>query len=261
MGKVRTRILGLEDLEKQQKEEQKKRAAEKKRAGEESAEAEETKKEEVKETKKDKKEKKSVVAKKKGKKHREALKKVDASKAYTVTEAIVVLKKIKYAGFDESVELHLNLDETGLKGEVYLPHSTGKTVRVSVVSDEVLSKLEKGIIDFDVLVTHPSFMPKLAKFAKVLGPKGLMPNPKAGTVSTNPDEVVKKFSKGVLRWKSEPKFPLLHQMVGKISTEEKALEENVVTFLKTVGKPHIKAAYLKTTMSPSVKLDLEVIFA
>ena len=114
----------------------------------------------------------------------------------------------------------------------------------------------QGKIEFDVLVTHPSFMPKLAKFAKVLGPKGLMPNPKAGTVSTKPEEVVKKFEKGMLRWKTEAKFPLIHQMIGKISFEEKKLIANAEKFIEAVGKTHIKNAFIKTTMSPSIKLEM-----
>jgi large subunit ribosomal protein L1 len=128
-----------------------------------------------------------------------------------------------------------------------------------IVDDKILEKIEQGVIDFDVLVAHPSFMPKLAKFARVLGPKGLMPNPKAGTVSPNPEEVVKKFEKGVLRWKTEPKFPLIHQLIGKISFDEKALIENAAAFVKAVGKPHIKAVFIKTTMSPSLRLDVEKI--
>jgi large subunit ribosomal protein L1 len=120
-----------------------------------------------------------------------------------------------------------------------------------------LANIEKGKIDFDILVTHPSFMPKLARFAKVLGPKGLMPNPKAGTISANPEEVVKKFSKGVLRWKTEPKFPLIHQMIGKISFETKALAENAEKLINVVGKTHVKKAVIKSTMSPSIKLEVE----
>ena len=156
--------------------------------------------------------------------------------------------------FDQSVELHFVVDETGLKGEIELPFSTGKIVRVKIVDDSVLSDLEKGKIEFDVLVTHPSFMPKLAKYAKVLGPKGLMPNPKAGTVSMKPEEVVKKFEKGMIRWKTEAKFPLIHQMIGKISFEEKNLLANAEKFIEAVGKIHIRKAYIKTTMSPAVKL-------
>jgi len=116
--------------------------------------------------------------------------------------------------------------------------------------------LEKGKIDFDILITHPSYMPKLVKYAKLLGPKGLMPNPKAGTISDKPEEVVKKFQKGMIRWKTEPKFPLVHQLIGKISMEEKALEENIKKFIQSVGEKHILSAFIKTTMSPSVKIKL-----
>ncbi len=277
MGKIRTRTIGLEDVEEQEKQEAKERAKVKKeekkhkkassKAMEELKSVEAKEKAEVQEeggevveksepVKEKKEEKKAVSSHVRGKKYREAMKQVDKNKVYGLAEAIALLKKIKYASFDESVELHLNVKEQGIKGEVALPHATGKTVRVKVVDDALLETLEKGVIDFDVLVTHPSFMPKLAKFARTLGPKGLMPNPKAGTVSTNPDEVVKKFEKGTLRYKTEPKFPLMHQLIGKISHEEGALVENADAFLNAVGRTNITAAFIKTTMSPSLKIQI-----
>ena len=100
-------------------------------------------------------------------------------------------------------------------------------------------------------------MPKLLPFARLLGPKGLMPNPKAGTISPNPEIVAKKFLKGSLRYKTEAKTPIIHQMMGKISFENKALEENISAFIKSVGTNHILSGYVKTTMSPSVKLKIE----
>lgn len=285
MGKIRTRIIGDESLEKQQKAEQKQRSQEKKSAkkihlsgmkggermktveADESSLAKMAKAKAILEqptpipnlpkTPNLPKSPKSPKAKPRGKKYEEAKRLVDKTKSYLLEEAIDLLKKMKPPKFDESVELHLNVDETGLKGEIILPHSTGKSVKVTVVDDTVLANIEKGKIDFDILVTNPSYMPKLAKFAKVLGPRGLMPNPKAGTISTTPEEVVKKFSKGVLRWKTEPKFPLIHQMIGKLSLETKALVENAVKFINAVGKPHIRKAFIKSTMSPSVKIDLE----
>ncbi len=265
MGKIRTRVLGYEEVEKEQKEEQKKRSAEKK-AKEGKGEKDETEvegqaaQEQSEKPKKSKKGKKSrnMPVHVKGKKYQKSLEKVDKTKTYTLLEAVELLKKIKFASFDESVELHLNVDETGLKGEIELPHSTGKTVRVKIVDDAALESIEKGIIDFDILIAHPSFMPKLAKFARVLGPKGLMPNPKAGTVSPKPEEVAKKFEKGTLRWKTEPKFPLVHQMIGKISAEDKAIVENASAFMKAVGVKHIKQAVIKSSMSPGVKIAVEV---
>ncbi len=279
MGKIRTRVLGNEDVEKKQKKEQKEKSAKKKVEKKTSKSTEALIAAESKEKmekaspdgsendmasgwdKKQSKEEKSSKSEKKahvrGKKYKDAKKKVDQKKAYSLKDSIPVLKKLKYASFDESVELHLNVDEQGLKGEIALPHSTGKTVRVKIADEKLLDQIENGVIDFDILVSHPSFMPKLAKYARTLGPKGLMPNPKAGTVSTNPEEVVKKFEKGTLRWKTEPKFALIHQMIGKISFEEIQLVENAQAFLLSVGKAHIKGAYIKTTMSPSLKLDLE----
>lgn len=277
MGKIRTRTIGLEDVEEQEKQEARERAKAKKeekkhkKAGskameelksveaKEKAEEQEGEKEVVEKSepvKEKKEEKKAVSTHARGKKYKEAMKQVDKMKVYGLAEAIALLKKIKYASFDESVELHLNVKEQGIKGEVALPHTTGKTVRVKVVNDALLESLEKGVIDFDVLVTHPSFMPKLAKYARTLGPKGLMPNPKAGTVSTNPDEVVKKFEKGTLRYKTEPKFPLMHQIIGKISHDEKDLVENADAFLNAVGRANITAAFIKTTMSPSIRLQM-----
>jgi len=260
MGKVKPRLIGDTEIEEKQKKEQKAKAMEKKML----KKKDEKNVEEVSEVVVEKKEKKSSTkssapkaAAVKGKKYQEAKKMVEAGKFYSLNEAIAILKMMKLVKFDQSVELHFTVDETGLKGEVELPFSTGKVVRVKVVDDSVLNDLEKGKIEFDVLVTHPSFMPRLAKFAKVLGPKGLMPNPKAGTVSTKPEDVVKKFEKGMLRWKTEAKFPLVHQMIGKISSKESDLIANAEKFIGAVGKSHIQSAYIKTTMSPSVKLELQ----
>lgn len=265
MGKVKPRLIGDTEIEEKQKKEQKAKAAEKKMLKKKDIKIEEkvvdvgvdnepsVEKKEKKVVKKTASVKTSAV---KGKKYLEAKNMVDKNKFYSLQEAVDILKKMKLTKFDQSVELHFTVDETGLKGEVELPFSTGKVVRVKVVDDSILSDLEKGKIEFDVLVTHPSFMPRLAKFAKVLGPKGLMPNPKAGTVSTKPEDVVKKFEKGMLRWKTEAKFPLIHQMIGKISNEEKNLIANAEKFVSAVGKAHIQSAFIKTTMSPAVKLEL-----
>ncbi len=145
------------------------------------------------------------------------------------------------------------------QAEALLKQYGQNTLREQQRKNIILEQIEQGVIDFDVLVAHPSFMPKLAKFARVLGPKGLMPSPKSGTVSTNTEEVVKKFEKGTLRWKTEPKFPLIHQLIGKLSSDEKMLIENAQTFVNSVEKMHIKGAFIKSTMSPSMKLDIDKI--
>jgi large subunit ribosomal protein L1 len=278
MGKIRTRILGLEEVEKKQKEEQKKRTEEKKKVrapglkGGERMVAVEVKEEELvklekakkileekpkKEEKKEEKTAAPVRKKGRGKKYQVLKKMLDKNKTYSIKEAVSLMKKMNQFGFDQTVELHLNVDKTGLKGEVELPYSTGKTVRVAIVDDQVLVQIEKGEINFDVLIAHPSYMPKLARFARILGPKGLMPNPKAGTISDKPEEVAKKFEKGLLRWKTEPKFPLIHQAVGKLSLDEEKLVANGLAFLKSVGRKHIRTAFVKATMTPSLKLSLE----
>ena len=261
MGKVKPRLLGNEEMEEKQKKEQKAKSMEKKMLKKKSTTTEavmekEVKIEEPKKNPKLKKSQKTPTVNLHGKNYQEARKMIDRNKYYSLKEAVILLKKLKLAKFDQSVELHFVVDETGLKGEIELPFATGKIVRVKIVDNSVIADLEQGKIEFDVLVTHPSFMPKLAKFAKVLGPKGLMPNPKAGTVSLKPEEVIKKFEKGMLRWKTEAKFPLIHQMIGKVSFEEKNLLANAEKFIEAVGKNHIKNAFIKTTMSPSIKIDI-----
>ena len=260
MGKVRTRVLGVEDIEKEQKEKQKERSLKKGKQKVPDIKQEEKKEDKL--VEKTDKAKTSTKAKKlhvRGKKYQASKKKINKDKKYSVSEALKTLKSIKYTKFDESVEIHMNVEEKGLNGEVEFPHSIGKSERVSIVNDELLEKIEKGIIEFDVLISHPSFMPKLAKYAKVLGPKGLMPNPKTGTISTNPESVVKKYNKGTLRWKTESKFPLIHQMIGKISFDEKQLVENIKVFIDSVQKNKIQKMFIKTTMSPSIEIDLEKI--
>lgn len=274
MGKIRTRILGLEEIEEQQKKKQKEKSVEKKKIrapglkGGERMVAVEVNKEELEKMEKAKKiveeaekkilkKQKEVKKKNRGKNYQKAKAQIDKSKLYPIKKAISLLRKIKYTKFNDSFELHLNVDKVGLKGEVDLPYSLGKKIKVAIVDDKVLAQIEAGRIDFDVLITHPSFMPKLIKYARILGPKGLMPNPKNGTVSTTPEETAKKFERGLLQWKTESKFPLIHQMIGKMSQKDEELEQNIKAFLKAVGFNHIKEAYLKTTMSPSVRIQVE----
>ncbi|HRN95918.1 MAG TPA: 50S ribosomal protein L1 [Candidatus Levybacteria bacterium] len=180
---------------------------------------------------------------------------VDKNRTYTVKEAVETLKKFKTSKFDETIELHLNVTEKGISGQVTLPHGTGKKLRIVVADDAVIEEIESGKINFDVLVAKPEQMPKLAKVARVLGPRGLMPNPKNGTVTSNPDEVIAKLSAGQMSYKTEAKDPIMHLSVGKISFEEKKLEENVQTMLTSVGTAKIKSATLKSTMSPGIKIS------
>lgn len=181
---------------------------------------------------------------------------VDKTKMYDLKEAIDLLKKICKTKFVSSVELHINTTEKGIKQKATLPFGTGKKVKVAVVDDQILKDIEAGKIDFDILIAHPSFMPKLAKLAKILGPKGLMPNPKNGTVTPDTEKAIANFSKGQIQIKTEADFPLIHQLIGKINMETKELTANIQTVIEAVKKNRIKTAYLSGTMTPSVKLDI-----
>src|SRR3989344_2879519 len=187
-----------------------------------------------------------------GKAYLKAKKSIDKAKKYSLKEAVEIIQSLEKRGFDESIELHLKTIDTGLKGSVSLPHGTGKALRIVVADDGIVAKLEKGSVDFDVLITTPAFMPNLVKYAKLLGPKGLMPNPKQGTVTDDTDGAIKKFSKGQLYFKTEPKFPLMHITVGKKSFTSSQLVENVKSFVSAVGRQKIQSMYISSSMSPSV---------
>lgn len=189
---------------------------------------------------------------------------VDKNKKYKLDEALELLEKLKRATFDESVELHFNTHEKGVSGSFTLPHGTGKQMRVVIANqtedpkavEDLVKNIEAGKIDFDVLIATPDAMPKLARVARVLGPRGLMPNPKNGTVSPKPEDVAKQFAGGQINFKTEAKFPLLHLNVGKLSFGDKKLAENIKVAVEAVKTKHIKTATLKSTMSPGIKLEL-----
>lgn len=188
---------------------------------------------------------------------------VDRAKAYSLEDAIQLLPQLKRAKFDETVELHLTTTETGISGSVSLPHGTGKHIRIAIARgdnqkelDDLLKRIEAGSIDFDILIATPDAMPKLARVARILGPRGLMPNPKAGTVTTTPEEVAKNYEAGQINFKTEAKFPLLHIAVGKVSFGADKIRDNVKTVLQAIDKKKIKNATLKSTMSPGIHLDI-----
>jgi len=274
MGKIKIKTLGLEDTEKQDKEAAKRKREQKqlrKAAGEEPKEEKtievaapvEAKPESVaskaEETETVEKKKKKVASKKKvrGKMYLDHKKKIDATKRYNLVDALKMIQALSKRGFDESIELHLTVLDTGLKGDVSLPHGTGKELRVVVADDVLIANLDKGVVDFDILITTPAFMPKLVKYAKLLGPKGLMPNPKKGTVTEDTDKAKANFSKGLLYFKTEAKFPLMHLSIGKKSFTESQLVENITSFAGAVGKQKIRAMFLSLTMSPSVQVNVE----
>lgn len=187
---------------------------------------------------------------------------VDRTKLYPLAEAIVLVKKTSLTRFDGTVELHINLNPASIgekgdfRGSVTLPHGTGREVRVAIADDALVAAIELGKIDFDVLVAHPSMMSKLAKVAKTLGPKGLMPNPKNGTVSPTPEKRAKELSHGQVNFKSEPGNPIVHMPVGKISFDDEKLMANVSAIFSAIGNNKILRATLASTMGPGVKLSL-----
>ena len=184
--------------------------------------------------------------------------KIDRTKFYPVEEAVKLVKSTNITNFDATVTVHLNLvgKDAPTRLELTFPYLAGAAKKVAIVSDEILANLEKGKIDFDILVTHPSFMPKLAKYAKLLGPKGLMPSPKAGTVTPDPEKKAQEFAAGKTMIKAEAKFPLMHITVGKISQKEEELIQNIRTLLEAVKPRNIGKATLASTMSPGIKLQL-----
>ncbi|MBI2034125.1 MAG: 50S ribosomal protein L1 [Candidatus Levybacteria bacterium] len=200
--------------------------------------------------------KKQAKKRTRSKRYDVAAKLVDKTKKYSLSEALALLPKLHIAKFDESIELHINTLEQGVSGIVSLPHGTGKKIRVVIADDKLIEDIIKEKINFDILLAEPSMMAKLAKVAKILGPRGLMPNPKNGTITANPEDAIKKFKAGQIRFKTETKAPIIHLTVGKISFGEKKLTDNITTILNAVQKQKIKNVTLKSTMSPGIKLDI-----
>lgn len=197
------------------------------------------------------------------KKYQEIATLVDKTKTYPLSEALVLLPKLKLAKFDETVELHINTTEAGVSGSLVLPHGTGKKMRVVIANpsqdpqglDELVKKIEAGSIDFDVLIATPDAMPRLARVAKFLGPRGLMPNPKSGTVSPKPEDVAKKFEAGQVNFKTEAKAPIIHISVGKVSFGEEKLADNIKAIMESIQANKVRNVTLKSTMSPGIKIN------
>lgn len=227
------------------------------------------------------------VLERRGKKYQEAAKMIDKSKYYNISEAVELAAKSNPSKFDASVEIHvrLNVDprqaDQNIRSTVSLPHGSGKTIKVAVfapesdhkeaksagadiVGDETLLKqLDKEVVDFDVLITSPQYMPKLGKYARLLGPRGLMPNPKSGTVASDVAKAVKEAKTGKVEYRVD-KQSIVHIAIGKASFGSAKLLDNAKAFFDSLQsqKPSsIKGAYVKsismsTTMGPGIKVEL-----
>lgn len=223
-----------------------------------------------------------------GKKYKNVLSLVDSKKVYTVEEAVALAKKTAITKFDSSIDIaiKLNLDTTKaeqqLRGTIALPHYFGKSKRVLLISSDVtdaqakeagadyfggsdkIADIKNGWLDFDVIITTPKFMPELSKLGKVLGPKGLMPNPKLGTVTPKPLEAVKEFKKGKMNYRTDS-YGNIHMTIGKASAASEKIVENfkaLVDFIKskrpsTVKGEYIQKIYLSSTMGPSIKVQFD----
>jgi len=215
--------------------------------------------------------------------------KVDSAKVYTLDEAIALVKATSTVKFDASVEFHARLgidpkkSDQLIRATVVLPHGTGKTKRIAAFvgpndekaakdagadlvlgEEEIKAIKDTGKIDFDIAVATPEMMPKLAVAARVLGPKGLMPNPKTDTVDKNVAKMIEALKKGKAAFKNDDQANI-HQLVGKVSFDNAKLKENIETFIEALkrAKPagakgtYIKTAFLTSAMGPSVKISVE----
>ncbi len=203
----------------------------------------------------EKKAKREVVIKIRGKKYKDAKTKINSIQNYKVDVAIKLLKELSSAKFDETLELHLIVKKQGLSTNVSLPYSSGKEKKIEVADDSTIKKLETGKVDFDVLLATADFMPKLVKFAKILGPRGMMPNPKNGTLIKSAAEA-KKFGRNTKTIKTEKEAPLIHTSFGKLSQKDNELIENAKTILDAINEKQIIRVYMKSTMSPSLKISI-----
>ena len=270
MGKIKTVVMGDEKSEEAARKKAEAKRAQKKlekvSKKEKVVEPEVEKAPEVEEGKIEVKKKKAdkVASDKyhfaRGQKYLEIKKLVDKNKIYSIQEALELVKKTSLSKFDGTVEVIFNLDgkslpagRQGLRGLVALPHGTGKEVRVRIADDALIAN---PVIDFDILIAHPSMMPKLAKIAKVLGPKGLMPNPKTGTIGEDTEKIAKNLAKGQVQFKTESDYPIIHSIIGKVSFENDKLEENFAALTKAIGKDKIKSIFVKPTMGPAIRVQI-----
>lgn len=197
------------------------------------------------------------VARVRGKKYLAAKKKIDVNKFYPLLDAIKLVQDTSLSKFEGKVEAHVITTDIGQIGEISFPHLETGSKKIVVLNDTILAEIKEGKVNFDILIATPVTMPKLLPFARVLGPKGLMPNPKNGTLTDNPEVAVKKLSVAKTQIKTEKKAPVVHIIVGKVSQPAAEIAANVEELIKTIKAIKIKKLVLCATMGPSVKVAVE----
>lgn len=197
------------------------------------------------------------VAKIRGKKYQAAKKKVDVTKYYPLKEAVKIVKETSFSKFDGKVEAHVTVLDIGNVGDITFPHLESVGKKVVVLNDTILAEIKDGKINFDILIATPSTMPKLLPFAKTLGPKGLMPNPKNGTLTDDTETAVKKLSVAKTIIKTEKKSPVIHIIIGKVSQPIEELTANIDELIKVIKSNKIKKLALCATMGPCVKVEVK----
>jgi len=214
-----------------------------------------------------------------GKKYHQASSLIDKNKLYPATVAIELLAKTSFTKFDPTVEIHLNVVDKNVRGRVNFPHSVGpqKSKKYLVFGDskskiqaeqkqiiwgdeKTIDEIAKGTLkpkrDFDQVIASPKFMPLLAKVAKILGPVGLMPNPKNGTIAEDVTSIIQKTSETGYEYKTDPTAPIIHTSLGKLSEKPQKIQENLKVLIASIGPTKIKKAVLTSTMGPGIKLDI-----
>lgn len=197
------------------------------------------------------------AAKKRSKKYSTAKAKIDVNKFYSLAEAVKLVKDTSLSKFEGKVEAHVTIFDIGNIGEINFPHLETASKKVVILNDTILAEIQDGKVDFDILIATPATMPKLLPLARILGPKGLMPNPKNGTLTDKPEESLKKLSAAKTNLKTEKKAPVLHTIVGKISQKDEEIIDNIKELIKVIKANKIKKLALCATIGPSVKVLIE----
>ena len=191
-----------------------------------------------------------------GKRYVAARKKYDINKLYSLSEAVELVKSTSLSKFDGKIEAHVLGMDMGNIGEIAFPHLELGTKKIVILDDAVLAEIKDGKVNFDILIATPVTMPKLLPFAKLLGPRGLMPNPKNGTLTEKPEDAQKRLSVAKTMIKSEKKAPVIHQVVGKVSQKTEEIIANINELIKVVKFVKMKKLVLCATMGPGIKCEI-----